>query len=34
MARRSEWSDLSKHLTDEVMNRVVPQRTYEEMATS
>lgn len=33
MARRSEWSDLPKHLTDEVMNRVVPQGTYQEMPT-
>ena len=33
MARRSEWSDLPKYLTDEVMNRVVPQGTYAEMPT-
>jgi hypothetical protein len=33
MARRRDWSDLPKHLTDEVMNRVVPQGTYEEMPT-
>ena len=33
MARRSEWTNLPKHLTDEVMNRVVPQGTYEEMPT-
>ena len=33
MARRCEWSDLPKHLTDEVMNRVVPQGTYEEIPT-
>jgi probable F420-dependent oxidoreductase len=31
MARRSEWSDLPKHLTDDVMNRVVPQGTYQEI---
>ena len=33
MARRCEWSDLPKHLTDEVMNSVVPQGTYEEIPT-
>ena len=31
MARRSEWGDLSKHLTDDVMNRFVPEGTYAEM---
>jgi probable F420-dependent oxidoreductase len=31
IARRSEWSDSPKHLTDEVMNRILPQGTYEEM---
>jgi probable F420-dependent oxidoreductase len=31
MARRNEWADLSKHLTDEVMDRVVPQGTYDEI---
>jgi hypothetical protein len=31
MACRSKWRDLPKHLTDEIMNRVVPQGTYEEM---
>jgi len=31
MARRGEWSDLAHHLTDEVMNRVVPQGTYQEI---
>lgn len=31
MARRSEWSELSRHLTDEVMDRVVPQGTYAEI---
>jgi alkanesulfonate monooxygenase SsuD/methylene tetrahydromethanopterin reductase-like flavin-dependent oxidoreductase (luciferase family) len=34
MARRSSWSDLPKHLTDEVMNPVVPQGTFEEMPTA
>jgi probable F420-dependent oxidoreductase len=31
MARRREWGDLANHLTDEVMNRVVPQGTYSEI---
>lgn len=31
MARRSEWDDLADHLTDEVMNQVVPQGTYDEI---
>ncbi|MCV7443685.1 TIGR03617 family F420-dependent LLM class oxidoreductase [Mycobacterium paraense] len=31
MARRDEWADLSKHLTDEVMDRVVPQGTYDDI---
>ncbi len=31
MARRNEWTDLPKHLTDEVMDRVVPQGTYDEI---
>ena len=31
MARRREWGDLANHLTDEVMNRVVPQGTYQEI---
>jgi hypothetical protein len=31
MARRSEWKDLAKHLTDEIMNRVVPQGIYQEI---
>jgi probable F420-dependent oxidoreductase len=31
MAHRREWDDLSHHLTDEVMNRVVPQGTYSEI---
>lgn len=32
MAHRQEWGDLASHLTDEVMNRVVPQGTYSEIA--
>ena len=31
MAHRREWGDLANHLSDEVMNRVVPQGTYQEM---
>lgn len=31
MARRSEWGELAKHLTDDVMNHVVPQGTFSEM---
>lgn len=31
MAHRAEWGELPQHLTDEVMNRVVPQGTYREM---
>jgi hypothetical protein len=31
MARRREWGDLANHLTDDVMNRVVPQGTYSEI---
>ncbi|OBI89259.1 TIGR03617 family F420-dependent LLM class oxidoreductase [Mycobacterium sp. 1245805.9] len=31
MARRNEWADLPEHLTDEVMDRVVPQGTYDEI---
>ncbi len=31
MARRGEWSHLSKYLTDEVMNQVLPQGTYQEI---
>ena len=31
MARRREWGDLAHHLTDEVMNHVVPQGTYQEI---
>jgi probable F420-dependent oxidoreductase len=33
MARRNEWTDLPEHLTDEVMDRVVPQGTYDEIPT-
>lgn len=29
MARRSQWDDLPSHMTDEVMDRLVPQGTYE-----
>ena len=32
MARRREWGDLTNHLTDEVMNQVVPQGTYSEIS--
>ena len=32
MAHRQEWGDLASHLTNEVMNRVVPQGTYSEIA--
>jgi probable F420-dependent oxidoreductase len=31
MARRNEWTELHKHLTDEVMDQVVPQGTYDEI---
>jgi hypothetical protein len=31
MARRAEWSELPKHLTDDVMNIVVPQGTYDQI---
>ena len=31
MAHRREWGDLANHLTDDVMNRVVPQGTYSEI---
>jgi probable F420-dependent oxidoreductase len=31
LARRSEWADMAKHVTDEIMNRVVPQGSYEEI---
>lgn len=30
-AQRSEWSELPKHVTDDVMNLVVPQGTYDEI---
>jgi probable F420-dependent oxidoreductase len=31
MARRNEWTQLHKHLTDEVMDQIVPQGTYDEI---
>ncbi|SPM31006.1 putative oxidoreductase, partial [Mycobacterium terramassiliense] len=31
MARRNEWSDLHQHLTDEVLDVIVPQGTYDEI---
>jgi probable F420-dependent oxidoreductase len=31
LARRSEWADMAKHVTDEIMNRLVPQGSYEEI---
>ncbi len=31
MARRSEWTDLAQHLTDEVVDTLVPQGTYAEI---
>lgn len=31
MAHRHEWRELANHLTDDVMNRVVPQGTYSEI---
>lgn len=31
MARRNEWTELHKHLTDEVLDLVVPQGTYNEI---
>lgn len=31
MARRSAWDDLAHHLTDEVIDMIVPQGTYEQM---
>jgi hypothetical protein len=31
MARRNEWTELHKHMTDEVMDQVVPQGTYDEI---
>lgn len=31
MVRRNEWTELHKHLTDEVMDQVVPQGTYDEI---
>ena len=31
MARRSDWSELARHLTDDVLNVLVPQGTYDEL---
>jgi probable F420-dependent oxidoreductase len=31
MAKRGEWDDLAHHLTDDVMNHIVPQGTYHEV---
>ena len=31
MAKRGEWDDLAHYLTDEMMNRIVPQGTYDEI---
>jgi alkanesulfonate monooxygenase SsuD/methylene tetrahydromethanopterin reductase-like flavin-dependent oxidoreductase (luciferase family) len=31
MARRSDWTDLGRHLSDEMVTRLVPQGTYEEI---
>lgn len=31
MVRRSEWDELSRYLTDDVMDRVVPQGTFDEI---
>ena len=31
MAKRGQWDDLAKHLTDDVMNHIVPQGTYREV---
>lgn len=31
MARDNRWDDLSNHLTDDVMNQVVPQGTYDQI---
>jgi alkanesulfonate monooxygenase SsuD/methylene tetrahydromethanopterin reductase-like flavin-dependent oxidoreductase (luciferase family) len=33
MARRNEWTHLSRYLTDEVLDAVVPQGTYDEIPT-
>lgn len=32
MAKRGEWKDLADHLSDDVMDRIVPQGTYDEVA--
>ncbi len=31
MAKRGEWDDLARHLTDDVMDHIVPQGTYDEI---
>jgi probable F420-dependent oxidoreductase len=31
MARRNEWSELHKHLTDELMDQIVPHGTYDDI---
>jgi probable F420-dependent oxidoreductase len=31
MARRSDWSELSRHVTDDVLDVLVPQGTYDEL---
>ena len=31
MAKQGQWDDLPRHLTDEVMNRIVPQGTYDDI---
>jgi probable F420-dependent oxidoreductase len=31
MARRNEWAQLHKHLTDQIMDQIVPQGTYDEI---
>ena len=31
MARRSDWADLGRHLTDDVLDVLVPQGTYDEL---
>ena len=33
MAKHGQWADLPHHLTDEVMNRIVPQGTYAEIGS-
>ena len=31
MAQRSDWDDLARHLPDDVMDRLVPHGTYDEI---